>query len=94
MSSNIFSLKSLEAWLESKDPREEYYYAEPKRCLLYQYFRDKGVPIRTVSPFFWRDTEYKIHPLPIDFDSIVLREPKTFGAALERTRKMQGDKIR
>src|SRR5690348_2170400 len=39
---DIFAFDSLVAWLETKDPKEEYYYIDGTNCLIAQYFKSKG----------------------------------------------------
>jgi hypothetical protein len=46
----IHSMKSLISWLETKDPEEEYVYANPYGCLLMQYYTSKGLKKVKVTP--------------------------------------------
>lgn len=88
---DIFSTDSLIAWLETKDPQEEYIYASPGNCMLAQYFYAMGkyrfVSVNPTSVTL-NDTKY---PLPKGWDEIALGSPLknnkfTFGHALKRAK--------
>lgn len=87
-----FELKSLIEWLEKQPAEAEYDYSEPRKCLLWQYFRHIGFEGHGVIPGFYRASlcaEFK--SLPEGFESVAsggLFGPngRTFGAALQRAR--------
>jgi hypothetical protein len=72
-----FSLESLIAWLEKMPAEKEYNWASAN-CLLCQYLAEKGRnPMR----------EYRLFNLDLRCD-VAQARPWTFGAALERARKL------
>ena len=90
MSKNIFALESLRDWLRERPPETRYDYREPRGCLAYRYFNDRGVGILAVLTDRWVDFEYKFHDLPAGFEWVVSGPGEesqgywTYGDALER----------
>lgn len=81
-----FSLPSLIAWLETKDPAEEYNYIDYDNCLVAQY--TKQVP--GVEKPEWR-TWYVAGADRFSGDTrafVSVPLPHTFGGALERARAL------
>jgi hypothetical protein len=87
-----FSLDALIAWLETKEPTEEYRYGACFGCAIAQYLMSLGVEKPLVGARTWTDFAEK-HlsdtPLPVHWNKIAVREPHTFGAALERARALK-----
>jgi hypothetical protein len=76
-----FTLESLIAWLETKDPSETYNWHDCNgRCLLAQYVSE-----RDLITTRWESAYMKISP-SIRY-KVAEPLPNTFGAALERARK-------
>lgn len=78
-----FTLDSLIAWLETKDPVEEYVWFNLKgSCLLSQYSCAHGG-----SPWYVKHFggEEKCQP----FENMAFDRPHTFGAALTRARSIK-----
>jgi len=80
---DVFSLESLIAWLETKDPAAHYDFNNCEgACLLDQYADAMGLP--DVFGRYSRLNE------AFDYSSghrIAVERPRTFGAALARARK-------
>lgn len=69
------------AWLETKDPDEKYNWGDGCRCAIGQYLNLFGITNANNIPY----SEYeKFEGGPDVF--VALKEPHTFGAALERAR--------
>lgn len=80
------SLRGIIAWLETKPARESYCYTNPRACAAAQYKQSLGATGDDVIV----KLSYRI---PADAPgiwlwNIVAPEPQTFGAALERARKV------
>lgn len=89
----VFSLAGLITWLETQPPKKTYCYMDSGACLLHQYFTAMGVPVAGVGGHHWRDRGGNLHPFEdgtADFNSVSVLEPRTFGAALKRARKLAG----
>lgn len=92
-----FSLASLIAWLETKDPAAEYNYSDPSNCLMCQYLRCSGVDVRSITLNYWTDSNgaRAVFPRVLqDVSSGHNRSDRlwrvwTFGAALLRARSYQ-----
>ena len=87
---DVFSLESLIAWLEQQPSETVYWYTNQGRCLLSQYFAAMGFE----NPFVFSNGNFHHGPdqkqityYPPRLDFIALEYPRTFGGALERTRK-------
>lgn len=89
---DIDSLQSLIAWLEEQDPDGAYEYRNSLECLLCRYYRAKGVRVwrmQTCEYSIFSDSE--VRKLPRHFNAIAVGDGElwsTFGAALERARKI------
>ena len=91
-----FSLESLIAWLETRVPATQYNYVACGRCLLAQYFADRGFAGAKITPshLLYRGDYIE---LPHRFNDIAMSDRNlnsdelvkdwTFGAALDRARK-------
>jgi hypothetical protein len=83
------SKEALIAWLEKQDPNQRYEWYEPASCLL-------GLWTKSVDPTSCHDpescTRYIVYGRNVDFwtfiSEIACHNPHTFGAALERARKL------
>src|SRR6266436_3273472 len=85
---NDLSLAGLIAWLETKPPDEEYNFTCSQGCcLIAQYMRAQGV--KWDYPAGYTEAIGKIAQGPWQNFSVANQFPWTFGAALERARKMQ-----
>ena len=85
-SSDPLSLESLIAWLETKDPEEEYNWADYERCLIVQYCEATGADYVAVACI----ASGKGRTAPIE--SLAYDRPHTFGAALSRVRALSKEK--
>ena len=83
-SNDIHSLPSLIAWLETKNPNEEYEYTSSRHCLLAQYYRDQGYKQIMMGQYGFRHGWFGHIHLPENFNAIAMIGENTFGAALER----------
>jgi len=90
MSQNIFSLEGLISWLETQPPEARYAYHNPRECLMYEYLKERGVPLHSTAGDYWRDKEQKAHHvIPAEINKgIVAMLPFTYGAALQRAREL------
>lgn len=81
------SLDSLIAWLEKQRAGAVYCYEDHGQCLAAQYNRsidrDYSAPLCGWPPTAEDDFDYRL-------EWIALQKPRTFGAALERARKLAG----
>ena len=78
---DVFSLEGLIAWLEKQDPTTEYDYDDcDGHCLIAQYLADHG--------YRWGHNHYGRFLTGEDRTAVAARFPETFGAALERARKL------
>ena len=86
-----FTLESLIAWLETKDPEIRYDYEAPDECAICLYLRDvANFKEPRVCPTTYRDgARAERNRLPPGWNSIVIYEPWTLGAALTRARAYQ-----
>lgn len=71
-----FTLASVIAWLETKDPAERYDWASPRTCACAQYFNIGDD---------WSHLHRKLeNATGIRLDGLAIKTPWTFGALLER----------
>jgi hypothetical protein len=82
-----FSLGSLIAWLERQPRSIHYEYICGGTCLLAQFFQAHGYSNILVGGFRVLLDDIMCE-LPAWFNDIAISEPHTFGAALERARKV------
>ena len=90
---DVFSLRGLIAWLETQDPATRYNYVDDADCLLCRYFRSAGYDVFTLSrsgfatwPNIHSNVKY-----PDEMAAVCntgLCGAWTYGAALERARKL------
>jgi len=89
-----FSLESLIAWLEKQPKDKVYCYVDNGHCLIAQYLLSLGYQAVGVDArgFYDRSDDslntanlISLHP---NLNTVAVREPYTFGAALERGRKL------
>ena len=82
---------SLIAWLESWPDGEVYPYHSPWECMLTQYFAAAygTANIRVFCNSFV--VEGRSRNLPEGWDWIADTEPRTFGGALKRARRLMGE---
>lgn len=88
---DIWSLRDLIAWLETKPADEAYCYVESGRCMIAQYLKAKGWAEPRVDPDYVDDFssgERKILPDGWDYVAYGRGEGATFGAALNRAREL------
>ena len=77
----VFSPEGLIAWLETQDPTTQYDYHDCSgHCLIAQYLAAHG--------YLWGDNHYGRFMSGVDRADIACTFPMTFGAALERARKL------
>jgi hypothetical protein len=83
---------TLIAWLEKQPADEAYCYQDHGRCLFGQYFTAMGFKNVSVGgiTFSYGDSEKWEHrmDLPQGWSGIASRQPRTFGAALERAQRL------
>ena len=87
---DVFSLEGLIAWLKTQDPATTYLYSNPRLCLMGMYTADRG------GRYDASLAEYIVGACRLDaepsglgvFYRVVTGEPRTYGAALERARKL------
>ena len=92
---DIFSLEGLRDWLRTQPPHGTYCFSNTSGCLLFQYLTARGIPVRSVGGWTYRDADGKSHNFP-DYDpeaidptqgplnQVSVGNPRTFGAALTR----------
>ncbi len=88
MSQNIFSLEGLISWLEMQPPETKYDYADPRKCLLLQYFKVRGVQAKGVAMNYWRDHADRKHDFPYEMKQVAENYPWTYAAALTCAREL------
>lgn len=88
---NPLSTEALVTWLKKKPANGRYLYSQHNACVLYQYLSAAGLPVASVRPEEWLDTEGKRHLLPRGWEHVAngfdqFGHPKrtTFGFALKR----------
>ncbi len=102
---DILSLDSLIAWLETKPADETYDYTRSKKCVLQQYFTAMGLEGVAVIPYRYSVNRYLInettHDLPEGWEKIALGPaimykvtPWTFGKALKRAKDLQKERAK
>jgi hypothetical protein len=97
-----YTLESLIAWLERKNPEGSYDYLDPHGCMIYQYFSFAGVHCLGVSSEHWQDGKGAYNPIPKYFYCISSGHRRdddlwrvwTFGAALLRARAYQAEQAK
>src|SRR4051812_11143054 len=80
---DVFSLDSLIEWLEMQPGGTEYCSMVPDSCLMGQFARAMGTPTTDAGNKSCDLTE------GWPFNSIAFDLPRTFGAALDRARKLR-----
>lgn len=93
----IISIEGLADWLRGQDPKKEYEYGNVRGCLIFEFLKSRGLPVKSVGGWIWRDTNDITHDLPGVVDNQIYRDgsrcpmswvatcqPHTIGAALER----------
>ena len=70
-----YSLEDLIAWLEKQPAKKSYCWRDARTCLLGQYAAAIGQRL-------------PLYSIPIHLAGVVLQEPLTFGAALDRARRL------
>lgn len=75
---NLISVRGLIAWLETQDPNEEYNWA-CERCLIGRYLEAIGQ--------FDKMKDGITYSILTTKECIAIKQPHTFGTALERARK-------
>lgn len=86
-----FSLDTLIAWLEKQEADRVYCYQDNGGCLFAQYFSEHGYASPSCGGNYVRESEKRDQRdwFPRGWDMIAAEFPRTFGAALERARKLQ-----
>ena len=85
----IFTTESLIAWLEKRDPSEQYDHESITNCLFAQYFKAHGYPEASCGGDYVRldgGSYIRRVDFPAGWVHIFAEAPYTFGAALERAR--------
>lgn len=85
--------KALIAWLEQQPADKEYCYTEPGSCLLAQYLHhvfgfEVLIDRHSFDLFDGDNHVVRSAAPPTDWADIAIARPRTFGAALERARKL------
>lgn len=86
---DVFSLDGLIAWLEKQPRNEEYCYENNGHCLLARYFVAMGYQRPNVGSsfvYYGAPLNRQSFGLPLEFNEIAVRHPRTFGEALIRVR--------
>lgn len=82
-----FSLAAFMAWLETKDPNEEYCWSNSGHCLFAQYGAHLGGKTYFAVMDGWRDAGLSaVLGFYNNKLGVASCQPHTFGAALERTK--------
>lgn len=94
------SLRGLLAWLQKKDPEQDYDYKSGVSCLLAQYLTSRLAEPVWVGPMNYQTgvgpspsslfsfTHAHTHPLPQQLNAVAMARPWTFGAAADRCRDL------
>lgn len=88
---DVFSLEGLIQWLEMQPPETEYDFFDIWDCLLYRYARARGVKVHSAgSDNVAIDSLAEGYPrIKICPKGIAGDYPWTYGAALERARRLR-----
>lgn len=78
---DLFSLESLVAWLETKDPAQEYDMRDTAGCLIAQYVPGRGYSVKLHALIKSGNYNQIAH---VAYGSDLNRNIQTFGAALTR----------
>jgi hypothetical protein len=76
-------------WLQNRNPQEPYCFLDSGHCLFAQYFSAHG--FTNIDMGGWtihHGMPRQKTPLPEYWDDIACNFPRTFGAALQRARKL------
>lgn len=87
------SLAGLIQWLETQNPNTHYPYSNIHDCLLSRYFRARGYRWAYCGVGGFNYSWFFLPPLfrasyPSVMDDVAVSSPRTYGAALERARKI------
>lgn len=82
-----FKLETLIAWAE-KQPADKRYDYWCNRCYFGQYFEAHGHQVRMVGTASVTFNDGETRHFPAGFFDVAFEAPHTFGAALERARKL------
>lgn len=90
-----FKLETLIAWLETKNPAEEYQYSNNYKCCLAQYFQAHGYPHACLSSaaVYLNGPFGKRTPLPHGFNKSAMQFDRTFGGALRMARAVEAGTV-
>ena len=80
----IFSLAGLTAWLERQNPETEYDFDDICDCVLFRYFKARGVAIVYMGGNTWVEEGGRRPNLPNEIKRILLGCETTYGGALQR----------
>jgi hypothetical protein len=83
----IYSLPALIAWLELMPPNQRYNFQNPNACAVAQYLKWAGVT--DFNLYSWEIEKRFGKPVANAIYADERREMWTFGAALDRARKLQ-----
>lgn len=96
---DLFSVRSLVKWLETKPASDRYSYCDGSHCLIAQYLKASGYPMARVGSSSYNLDARGFSPsekLPQDFHDIAMggsfmsyssQNNHTFGAALRRAKE-------
>ena len=94
-----FTLEALIAWLEKQPANATYCYTSTGGCLVAQFLLSLGTYTAVGVDhrgFYNRSPDsrstYDPIPLPPFFNEVALKNPRTFGAALDRARAAMSDR--
>lgn len=88
---SVFSLDSLIAWLETKDPAEEYNFQDPRECLVGQFVREQCGLLNALGQYEINGQTLTAIPWrwPAGWVSCAGDMPRNFGAALRRAKRFR-----
>jgi len=86
---DVFSLDGLLVWLETQPGETEWSYYDTRDCLLYRYFRTRGVPTKSCGGKWQRDPEGNKHTLPRALADVAVQGGRTYASALDCARKIK-----
>ena len=84
---NPVGLENLETWLKKQSPNKQYCYGNSGTCFLHQFYSAMGMPIQKMFGEEWHDLTDEVHKLDPTLNDIAVKQPHTFGCALERTQE-------
>jgi hypothetical protein len=84
-----FSLEEILAWARMKPADERYCFADTQGCALFQFLKERGLPVASAGVTGWEDHDQNWHDIGAGLSGGILSgSPTTFGAFADRLEKV------